>query len=212
MKVQFADSFFKSLKVMRWHNSFIYKSYNLFATDIPHFFKNLWRFRKVICNYNWWDHRYVIETLYTSISIMEKNFTKHGNEIEITRDKKTAKMRRSLEIMKHILDDSYIDIAEEKFGKLPDHPWKFKDVEDHPGCVELVNNYTPEEKDHQTKVFDEARRLEEEEWDELWKIFKGQNHNDFKSYYENKYTEEQINDVIPYYTWFDGSGLNSWWD
>lgn len=215
MKVEFADTFFKSLKRLRWHNSFIYKSYNLFVTDIPHFFKNIWRFRKVLWNFNWWDHHYTIEALYTSISIMEKNFTKHGHEIEISKDKKTAKMRRSLEIMKHILDDSYIKIAEEKYGKLPKSNWYFEDVEDHHGYVEIVDNHTEEEKNLQTLIFEEARKIQEEEWDELWDIFKGQNHNDFKIYNEenkDKYTEEQINDAIPYYTWFDGSGLSSWWD
>lgn len=215
MKVEFADTFFKSLKRLRWHNSFIYKSYNLFVTDIPHFFKNIWRFRKVLWNFNWWDHHYTIEALYTSISIMEKNFTKHGHEIEISRDKKTAKMRRSLEIMKHILDDSYIEIAEEKLGKLPDNPWEFKESEDHPGCVELVDNYTPEEKELQSKIFAEARKIEEEEWNELWEIFKGQNKKDFDKWYEknkDKYTEEQINEGLPYIEFNNGQNLMSWWD
>lgn len=216
MKVEFADTFFKSLKVMRWHNSFIYKTYDLFATDIPHFFKNIWRFRKVLWNFRWWDYRYIIETLYTSVSIMEKNFTEQGHEIESSRNKKTAKMRRSLEIMKHILDDNYIDIAEEKLGeKLPDHPWEFKDAEDHPGCVELVDNYTPEEKELQSKIFDESRKIQEKEWDELWGIFKGQKKEDFDKWYEenkSKYTDEEINDALPFIEFNDGKNLNSWWD
>ena len=117
--------------------------------------------------------------------------------------------------MKHILDDSYIEIAEEKLGKLPDNPWEFKESEDHPGCVELVDNYTPEEKEHQTKVFAEARKIEEEEWNELWNIFKGQKNEDYNKWVEenkNKYTDEQINNMDMWYQFFDGTGLNGWWD
>jgi hypothetical protein len=146
---------------------------------------------------------------------MEKNFSKYGHEIEISRDKKIAKMRRSLEIMKHILDDNFIDMAEEKFGKLPDQPWEFKEVEDRPDCMELVDNYTEEEKELQSKIFAEARKIQEEEWDELWDIFRGQKKEDFDKWFEenkSKYTQKQINDAIPYYTWFNGSGLSSWWD
>lgn len=215
MKVQFADTFFKSLKVMRWHNSFIYKTYDLFATDIPHFFKNIWRFRKVLWNHNWWDHHYTIEALYTSISIMEKGFTERGHEIESSKDKKTKKMRRALELMKHILDDSYIELAEEQLGKLPDKPWEFKDVEDRPGCVELVDNYTPEEKELQTKVFEEARKIEEDEWDELFEIFKGKTYHEYKSWLilnKDKYTQEQIDNSEAYYDFVDGKGIKSWWD
>lgn len=215
MKVQFSDTFFKSLKVMRWHNSFIYKSYELFAMDIPRFFKNIWLFRKMLWNHHWFDSHYTIEALYTSISIMEKNTTKYGHEIEESRNKKITKMRRALELMKHKLDDSYIEIAEEKLGKLPNHPWEFKDVEDRPGFVELVDNNTHEEKELQSKVFEYARKIEAEEWDELWLIFRGQKKEDFDKWNEenkSKYTEEQINNYEPWYSWFDGSGLDGWWD
>jgi hypothetical protein len=215
MIVEFADTFFKSLKRLKWHNSFIYKSYNLFVDDIPHFFKNIWRFRKVLWNHCWFDYRYTIEALYTSISIMEKNTTKYGHEIEISRNKKTAKMRRSLEIMKNILDDSYIEIAEEQLGKLPDKPWEFKEIEDRPGFSELVDNYTPEEKELQSQIFDEARKIEEEEWNELFEIFKGKTYDEYKSWLflnKDKYTQEQIDNSETYNDFVDGKGIKSWWD
>ena len=93
--------------------------------------------------------------------------------------------------------------------------WEFKESEDHPGCVELVDNYTPEEKELQSKVFDLARKLETDEWDELWDIFKGPNSENYNRWYEenkDKYTDEEINDALPFIEFNDGKNLKSWWD
>ena len=46
---------------------------------------------------------------------------------------------------------------------------------------------TPEEKEQWRRYFDCARKLEEDEWKELWKILKGTNKN-------------------------DGTGIRGWWD
>lgn len=213
MKVEFADTFFKSLKVIRWHNSFIYKSYDLFATDIPRFFKNIYNFRKVLWNYRWWDHTYTLETLYTSISIMEKNTSKYGHEIEITRNKKIAKMHRALEILKSQIDGDFIDRAEKVLGELPNRPWKFKDVGN--GCSELINDDTADEKELRRKVYDLANELEKSEWIELWSILKGQSEEDYEKWLEenkDKFTQDEINNYDAHNEWNDGSGLNSWWD
>ena len=67
MKIQFEDSFGKSLKRMIWHESRIYKLYSVFKYGIWHFFANIWRFRKVLWNHQWWDYRYTLDALYTSL-------------------------------------------------------------------------------------------------------------------------------------------------
>ena len=56
---------------------------------------------------------------------------------------------------------------------------------------------------------------EEDEWDELWEIFRGQKSEDYIKWYEenkDKYTEEQIDNAESWMTFFNGSGLSSWWD
>lgn len=212
MKVQFADSFVKSLKRLMWHESRIYKSYSLFRYDIPHFFANIWRFRKVLWNHQWWDYRYTLEALYTSLSLMEKGM--HGGmEVRQSRDKKIAKMQRALELLKNKMNDTYFDRAQEVLGKLPDRDWKFEDIGN--GCSRLIDNDTPEEKEQWKSVYDYARNLEETEWEELWQIFKGQTNLDYKEWEEKnkgEFTQEEIDNANGYYKFFDGSGLNGWWD
>ena len=45
MDVQFTDSFWKSLKTMNRHQTWWYKTYELFRYKIPYFFENVWYFR-----------------------------------------------------------------------------------------------------------------------------------------------------------------------
>ena len=212
MKIQFEDSFGKSLKRMIWHESRIYKLYSVFKYGIWHFFANIWRFRKVLWNHQWWDYRYTLDALYTSLSIMEKGMHK-GLEVPYSRDKKIAKMQRALELLKNKIDDNYIDRAQDVLGKLPDHDWEFEDVGN--GCSRLIDNDTPEEKEHSKKVFDYSTVLEETEWEELWQIFKGQTNSEYKEWKEkneSSFTQEEIDNAEAYNKFFDGSGMQGWWD
>ena len=63
----------------------------------------------------------------------------------------------------------------------------------------MVDNDTDEEKQHNKKVFNRAREIEKQEWDELFVILKGQDYNKFD---DNKDWDKQ----------FDGSGIKTWWD
>ena len=212
MKITFTDSFGKSLKRMMWHESRIYKSYSLFRYDIPHFFANIWRFRKVLWNHQWWDYRYTLEALYTSLSLMEKGMHA-GMEVRQSRDKKIAKMQRALELLKNKMDDNYFDRAQDVLGKLPERIWEFEDVGND--CSRLIDNDTPEEKEQWRSVYDYARNLEETEWEELWQIFKGQTTSEYKEWEEknkSEFTQEEIDNSEAYNKFFDGSGINGWWD
>lgn len=215
MKVQFTNSFFKSFKKLKRNNMFFNKTWLVLTDELPNFFGNIWRFKKVLWNHSWFDSHYTIEALCTSISILEKGISKRGHEVPESRNKKTEKMRRSLEIMKSYMDDDYIDRAENIIGKLPDHPWDFQPSEDHADCFQLIDHDTPEEKELRSKVYKHARKIQNEEWNELWKIFRGQDPNDYNIWIEenkHNYTQEQIDENVAYYDWFNGDGLAGWWD
>jgi len=212
MKIIFTDSFGKSLKRLIWHQSYIYKTYSLFRTDIPHFFANIWRFKKVLWNHSWWDYTFTLEAFQTSISIMERNFNK-SHETHVSRDKKIIKMQRVLELLKNHSEDNYMDRAEEVLGKLPHHPFEFEDAGN--GNSRLVDNDTQEEKDQWKKVYDYSILIEESEWNELWDIIKGQKKSDFDIYFKlhsNEYTQEEIDNGDVYDKWKDGSDIRGWWD
>jgi hypothetical protein len=191
MKVEFKDSFFESLEKLVWYDTNLWKVWSAIRYDIPLFFKNVWRFRKELYNHQWWDYRFHLEMIYRSLSIMEKGMSEKGIEVTETRDVKVQKMRRALELLKHKLDDDYIQRAELELGELTHKSIEFEPIEGS-DSYRLVDTDTPAEKKHARKVYKRARVIEDVEWKELWDIFKGK-----------KFT-----------TWekYDGSDLRGWWD
>ena len=121
MKVEFKDTFFESVEKLVWYDTKLWKVWSAIRYDIPLFFKNIWRFRKELYSHQWWDYRFTLEMLYRSISIMEKGLSKDGMELSESRDKKLKQIRRVLELLKHKLDDDYIERAEKVLGEIS---WK----------------------------------------------------------------------------------------
>ena len=171
-----------------------YKIWEFFRRGLPTFFKNIWRFRKELYSHDWWDYTFTLEMLYRSLVIMEEGMSKKGMEVAETRDVKVKQIRRAIELLKHKLDDDYLERVEAELGPinytnfLDEKNWKKLEG----GNYELIDNDTPEEKKHGRKVFKTARKLEEKEWKELWTIIKG---TKFTSWEE-----------------FDGTDLRNWWD
>lgn len=171
-----------------------YKIWEFFRRGLPTFFKNIWRFRKELYSHDWWDYTFTLEILYRSLVIMEEGMSKKGMEVAETRNVKVKQIRRAIELLKHKLDDDYLERVEAELGPinytnfLDEKNWKKLEG----GNYELIDNDTPEEKKHGRKVFKTARKLEEKEWKELWTIIKG---TKFTSWEE-----------------FDGTDLRNWWD
>jgi len=130
--------------------------------------------------------------LYRSLSIMVVKLEKDGIEEDVSRGKKVVKIKRALELLKHKLDDDYIERAELELGELSNRPLDFEPVEGNEGLYRMIDNDTPAEKKHATKVYKRARVIEEREWKELWEIFKGKKFTTFEK--------------------FDGSDMRGWWD
>jgi hypothetical protein len=192
MKVEAEDSFFESIERLVWYDTKLWKVWEFIKRTIPRFFKNIWRFRKELAHHEWWDYRYTLEMLYRSLSIMVIKLEKDGIEEDFSRGKKVVKIKRALELLKHKLDDDYVDRAELELGELSYKPIRFEPVEGKEGLFSLVDDDTPAEKRHAKKVFKRARAIEETEWKELWDIFKGKKFTTFEK--------------------FDGSDLRGWWD
>jgi hypothetical protein len=208
MKVGFADSFGDSLKRMMRHQTWWYKTYELFRYDLPRFFKNVWMFRKALWKHYWFDHHGTLMFLETGLTHISDTVEKYGNEVDESRLKKVAAMRRAIELIKNYNEDKYIEMAEKELGEIKLHDWEFEetgDTMDNPmgekneKLYRLVDKDTPEEKEHNRKVFDRAHEIESQEWDELFKILKGQDYTKFDK-------------EIDWYKQFDGSGIKGWWD
>ena len=200
MKIIFADSFWKSLKRLAMHQTWWYKTYEVFRYKIPMFLENLWYFRKELWRFRSWDYTFNLSLLARSLEKSANTLEFYGNEIEETRMKKVAKMKRVVEIIRTLDKSSYISLAEKELGELKNVDGWFDDRED-----------TPEEKEHNKKVFKRSNELEKQEWDELWSIFKGQDYEDFNKIYEKLSDEEKMRHSH-WENWYDGSGIKNWWD
>jgi hypothetical protein len=192
MDVHFTDSFTKSLKRLMWHENKVYKFYALFRYDIAHFIKNIWRFRKELWSHSWWDYRFTLNMLERSLNIMESGMSTKGMEVSETREPKVKAMRRALELLRNNKEDNYIAKAEDELGKLIMHDWEFEETDG--GNYRLLDKETTEEKEHNHRVFQRAKEIEDAEWKELWEIFKG-------TRYSKRYGKK-----------YDGTDMRSWWD
>lgn len=187
MNIEFAPSFWKSLRKMRRYSTWWYKTYKFFRYNLPNLFKNLWNFKKELYLYRPWDNSYTLRMLRRGLELQCDSIERFSNEVDNTRMKKVAKMKRAIEILKWHSEDLFIELAEKELGYEVDTSNLFigEDSEE----VKLGNR----------KIFTLARDLEEESSDELWKILKGQDYKTFNS-------EEECSEQ------FDGSGIRNWWN
>lgn len=195
MDIKFKDTFFDNIRKLKKDSMwYMKKIWNFCTVDFPRFVRNVYLFRESLMQYRWYDYDGTLSFMKTSIEDMAKNIKSHGIEIYRTRNLKIKKMNRSVEILNHILNDNYIELAEKKIGKIAKHDVTFVPSKSHEGMFEVKDTLTSIQKKHQTKVFELHRKIEIEEWCELWDILKG------KEIKEN-FEEE-----------FDGTNLREWWD
>lgn len=200
MKIEFADSFWKSLKRLSRQQTWWYKTYEVFRYKIPMFFENLWYFRKEIWRFRSWDYSFNLQMFSRSLEKTANTLEFHGNEVEETRMKKVEKIKRVIEIIKSLDESRYIDRAEKELGEIKNSEGWFDERED-----------TPEEREHNKKVFELANKIEEDEWNELWEILKGQNRQQYSELMESATEEDKWKTDI-WNKWFNGSGMKNWWD
>jgi hypothetical protein len=212
MEVKFADTFGESLQRMIDRNKWYWKTWDFFRQDLPRFFKNIWRFRKALWNHYWWDHHGILRFMEIGLDHMSTNLEEKGLEVDESRLKKVAAMKRVAQLIRNYNEDLYIEMAEAELGEIIHHEWNFIPVEGEDDLFELEDKDTPEEKEHNRKVFARAREIEEAEWNELWQLVKGQDHAIWQALVKDVKTNEDKKEEPDYYDWFDGSGMKSWWD
>jgi hypothetical protein len=190
MNIIAEDSFFKSLRKLRWHESPIYKAYDAIRYGLPGFIKNVWSFRRELWSHRWWDYRFTLELFKKSLEIQEAGMIVGGNEESTSLNKKLAKMRRAIKLLENKIQDKYIERIEKEFGELYLSDFGFEKTDN--GNYMLVDEDTEEQKLHNKTIFSKAHQLEAKEWKELWQIIEGKKYKEYKDY--------------------DGSDLRGWWD
>ena len=208
MKILLKNSFFESLKTISRHETWWYKTYETVRFKIPMFLKNIWFFRKNLWEFRGWDYSFNLSLLAKSLE-KTSDVLRNGHEVEITRLKKVEKIQRVIKIINDMRESTYINRAETELGELILHDWDFQEVES--GGYQMLDKETPEEKEHNRKVFERAREIEKDEFEELWLILKGQNYDEFHETFKQLSEEEKMKHDH-WENWFDGSGIKNWWD
>jgi len=183
------------------------------VTDgIPNFFRNIWIFRKDLAKHRSWDYCYSLGVFKTSLIQLRKTM-QNGNECRDSLNKKLIKMDRMIELLTHRIDETYIDQAEKELGPIILKEWNFEKAEN--GYSNLKDDETPEEKEHNKKVFARSREIDEEEMNEFLRIFKGQEdwmyQNNLDSLGLSRETSPWKEIEKADREFFDGSGISGWW-
>ena len=151
-----------------YYTEFIYQ-----VKCLINFFKNIWRFRKPLYQFRWWDYYTLLQFMQIAIEHMGNRTLAKSNEVISTRIPKIAKMERASQILKNQLNDYvYMDMAEEKYGKLIDKDGDFIPLEGNPDLFTYEDKLTDEEREHNSKVFLYSAELGETEWEEFCNIIK----------------------------------------
>ena len=202
MEVKFKNTFFESFKRMinreRWH----WKLWDLFRYDIPRFFRNLWLFRKNLWNHTWYNgDSSVLPLVKTAVDDMAWRIEKYGHEVEESRMKKVAKMRRLSYLIDVCVKDEFIDEAEKELGfKYVYYPFEFEEVLGNDKVYTLKQNETPEDKENNSKLLNRSHEIQKEYWEEICTIIKGPDYDAMRA------SEEDWDKL------YDGSDLRAWWD
>ena len=202
MEVKFKNTFFESFKRMidrqRWH----WKLWDLFRYDIPRFFRNLWLFRKNLWNHTWYNgDSSVLPWVKTAVDDMAWRIEKYGHEVEESRMKKVAKMRRLSYLIDVCVKDEFIDEAEKELGfKYVYYPFEFEEVLGNDKVYTLKQNETPEDKENNSKLLNRSHEIQKEYWEEICAIIKGPDYDAMRA------SDEDWDKL------YDGSDLRAWWD
>ena len=202
MNVKFKDTFFESFKRMINRERWYWKTWDLFRYDIPRFFRNLWLFRKNLWNHTWYNgDSSVLPWVKTAVDDMAWRIEKYGHEVDESRLKKVAKMKRLSYLIDVCVKDEFIDEAEKELGfKYVYYPFEFEEVLGNDKAYTLKQNETPEDKENNSKLLNRSHEIQKEYWEEICAIIKGPDYDAMRA------SEEDWDKL------YDGSDLRAWWD
>lgn len=203
MEIKFADTFFKSLERMANRQKWYWQTWDFLRYDLPNGVKNIFFFWKVIWRYRSWDSSFQMRILARSLEPLAHTLEHHGNEVDGPRLKKVVKIKRAIEILKRQADDNYIELAEETLKYEVDLTYSIFGDKSEDACPDIIKKMN-------SKIYDLSSELEEKEWQELWTIFKGQEHSHYVMLVDKAKADLASEDL--WNKWFDGSGMKGWWD
>jgi len=212
MKTRFETTFFDSFEKMVNRQRWYWKTWDLFRYDLPRFFSNLWLVRKNLWKHTWYNgDASILPWVKTAVDDMTWRIEKHGHEVEGSRMKKVAKMKRLSYLIEVFVNDSFVEEAEKELGfEYVYRDFEFEEIEgrtyDNPlgekneKLYQLKDNETQDQKERNGKLLKRAHKIQKEYWEELCAIIKGPDYDAMRA------SNEEWDKL------YDGSDLRAWWD
>jgi len=153
---------------------------------------NFWYFRKEIWNFRPWDYSFQLR-LWRKSLIPLRDSILNGYEVRDPRMSKVQAIQEAIDLIDDILEDDYISVAE--------------------GVLDIKFLETTDATEAK-KVIDLSIELADKDWKRLWRIFEGQNHNEYVMLMDRQAVQEQFSKhhTDLWAQWFDGTGMKGWWD
>jgi hypothetical protein len=147
----------------------------------------------------------------TAVDDMTWRIEKHGHEVEGSRMKKVAKMKRLSYLIDVFVNDSFVGEAEKELGfEYVYRDFEFEEIEgrtyDNPlgenneKLYQLKDNETQDQKERNGKLLKRAHEIQKKYWEELCAIIKGPDYDAMRA------SNEEWDEL------YDGSDLRAWWD
>ena len=153
---------------------------------------NFWYFRKEIWNFRGWDYNFQLRLLRRSLIPLRDDIL-NGCEEKVSRMKKVAAIQEAIDLIDRILEDMYLQDAEAQLG------------------IDFMDTTDANEA---SKVVALSHEMANHDWKRLWRIFEGQNHNEYIMLLDRHNVQSLFEDSHSdvWGKWFDGTDLRSWWD
>lgn len=161
MKIKITDTVIKSMEKTLYPNMF-HRILYLF-NDIRWTVKNLFRYRKIVSKTRPWDYVFILEMMKFQLSDLCDTIEKHGNEVDKSRLPKIKNMKRAIELLNNQIEGNYLYTC---------------GYDDNAIALKIENSVVKFNKNdgyknyNEKKIFNSASKLEEKEWNELFKILK----------------------------------------
>lgn len=201
-------------KIKDWRMPYPYrKYYEWIRWDIWRFFQNIWLFRRQLVNYYQFDYSGSLWLFSRGIELTAKHIKERGMEEDSSRLKRVEKMERAVHLLNLFAKrDYFFEEAEEELGLKMISNWTYKPTEEiyeptGEQLVEVISDVSEEQEEINGKIVERSHEINARYWNELWQIIKGQ---DFQDWNYNEETRKKYNNDFD--KWFDGSGINGWWD
>lgn len=151
--------------------------YKMFWTDLYYNtkwgFRNLWRYRKVVWNTKDYDYNYSLTMLKFQLELLMVRM-ENGNEVREDCDLKIEDMKRCVELIDNKQNDDYLTrVGGANFMKYPFElvPHEL-DANGKPLTYVQVEKRSESEMEFDSSQMGKARKLEQDEWNELWDTIK----------------------------------------